>query len=96
MPLLRIGEDRSMPSPLHLRIREMINAEDPVGLLALGAPEDEYDPQVVDLIKWRQAVTADQVRSTFRKWFEESGDLSDDVAARLAVAITSAVADVSD
>jgi plasmid maintenance system antidote protein VapI len=25
----------------------------------IGAPEDEYDAEVRDLIKWRKAVTAD-------------------------------------
>jgi hypothetical protein len=39
-----------------------VNREDPVGLLGAGAPEDEYDPEVEELIKWRGAVTAEQVR----------------------------------
>jgi hypothetical protein len=28
------------------KIRELLNAWDPIGLIALEAPEDEYDPEV--------------------------------------------------
>jgi DNA-binding transcriptional ArsR family regulator len=28
------------------KIRELVNAWDPIGLIALEAPEDEYDPEV--------------------------------------------------
>jgi len=46
-------------SAYFLAARTVVNREDPAGLLGFGAPEDEYDPEVEDLIKWREAVTAD-------------------------------------
>jgi hypothetical protein len=36
-----------------------VNREDPVGLLGIGAPEDEYEPEIRDLIKWRSAMPID-------------------------------------
>jgi hypothetical protein len=38
-------------SAFFLAVRTVVNREDPVGLLDAGAPEDEYDPEVGDLIK---------------------------------------------
>ena len=37
-----------------------------------------------DLIKWRKAVTAEQVSAVFLRWFGESGAMSADMAARIA------------
>jgi len=42
-------------SAYFLAARTVVNREDPVGLLGMGAPEDEYDAEVKDLIKWREA-----------------------------------------
>jgi len=52
-------------SAYFLTARTAVNREDPVGLLGMGAPEDEYDPEVRDLVKWRKAVTAEQVSAVF-------------------------------
>jgi hypothetical protein len=71
-------------SAYFLAVRTVVNREDPVGLMRLGAPEDEYDPEVADLIKWRKAVTAEQVSAVFLRWFGEPGAMPSDVAARIA------------
>ena len=52
-------------SAYFLAARAVVNREGPVGLLDIGAPEDEYDAEVRDLIKWRKAVTAEQVSAVF-------------------------------
>lgn len=66
----------------------VVNREDPAGLLGFAAPEDEYDPKVDDLIKWRESVTADQVTAVFRRWV---GDvIPSDMAARIADGIKQA------
>jgi hypothetical protein len=77
-------------SAYFLAVRTVVNREDPVGLLCLGAPEDEYDPEVADLIKWRKAVTAEQVSSVFLRWFGEPGTMPSDMAARIADGINQA------
>lgn len=77
-------------SAYFLAARMVVNREDPVGLLGMDAPEDEYDPEVEDLIKWRQAVTAEQVSAVFLRWFGESGAMPSDMAARIANGINQA------
>ena len=77
-------------SPYFLAVRTVVNREDPVGLLCLGAPEDEYDSEVADLIKWPEAVTAEQVKAVFLRWFGEPGAMSSDMAARIADGISQA------
>lgn len=77
-------------SAYFLAARTVVNREDPVGLLAMGAPEDEYDPEVGDLIKWRKAVTAEQVSAVFLRWLGESGAMPSDTAARIADGINQA------
>ena len=77
-------------SAYFLAARIVVNREDPVGLLGMGAPEDEYDPEVRDLVKWREAVTADQVHAVFSRWFGESGVMPPDMAARIADGVNQA------
>lgn len=36
---------------LRSRVRAVVNAADPEGLIALGAPDDEYGPQVGELAR---------------------------------------------
>lgn len=74
-------------SEYFLAARAVVNREDPVGLLYVGAPEDEYDPEVRDLVKGRTAVTAEQVRGVFLRWFGEPGVMSSGMAARIAAEI---------
>ena len=73
-----VGDDLVMArSAYFLAARTVVNREDPAGLLRFGAPEDEYDHEVEDLIKWREAVTADQVTVVF-------GVIPSDMAGRIA------------
>jgi len=67
-----------------------LNRQDPVGLLGAGAPEDEYDPELRDLIKWRTAVTPEQVSAVFLRSFGELGAMPSDMAARIADGINAA------
>lgn len=50
-----------------------------------GAPEDEYDPEIGDLLRWRKAVSAQDVLSVFERWFSTS--IASEDAVRLAVGI---------
>lgn len=45
--------------------RAVVNAEDPIGLLGVDAPEDEYDPEVMDLVKWREKLTPERIVDVF-------------------------------
>lgn len=82
-----------MPSPYFLAARAVVNREDPVGLLAMDAPEDEHDPEVEDLIKWREPITAEHVAEVFLRWFGASGQMSTEQAARIAAGINQARVD---
>lgn len=73
-----------------LGVRAIVNREDPLRLLYLGAPEDEYDPEVTDLIKWHGAATKEQVTAVFLRWFGEVGVMPPDMAARIADGINQA------
>ena len=80
-----------VPSAYFRAVREVVNREDPVGLIGLGSPEDEYDAEIKDLIKWRDPVTADRVADVFLKWFgDETGRMPADMAARIADGINRA------
>jgi hypothetical protein len=81
------------PSEYFLAVRAVVNREDPIGLLVIGAPADEYDPEVRDLIKWRQAVTAKDVSAVFLRWFGASGAMPSDKVARIAEGINQARAE---
>jgi hypothetical protein len=63
----------------------IVNREDPVGLLSLGAFRTKYDPKARDLIKWRSELTAKQVSAVFLLWFGDSGAMPSDMAARIAM-----------
>ena len=80
-----------MRSDYFLAARTVVNDVDPLGLIAAGAPDDEYDPEVQDLIASRAPVTAERVGEVFLRWFGAgTGDLSDDVASRIAAGIDAA------
>lgn len=74
-----------------LQARAVLNAEDPLGLLAMGAPEDEYDDEVQDFLSRSTPVTQARVREVFIKWFgEESGRLDGPVVERLTTGLEAA------
>ena len=68
----------------------MVNAEDPIGLLAMDAPVDEYDPEVMDLVKWRAAPTPADVAPVFLRWFGADYRLPEDMSRRTAAGINDA------
>jgi hypothetical protein len=78
------------PSADFLAARTVVNREDPLGLLDGGAPEDEYDSEVRDLVKSPSALTAGQVSGVFLHWFGESGAMPPEMAARIADGINQA------
>lgn len=81
----------SVPSAYFLASRAVVNEVDPVGLIGIGAPDDEYDPEVKYLIKWREPVTAERVAEVFIRWFgPESGAMTASDASRIAEGIDDA------
>lgn len=77
-------------SPTFLAVRALINAEDPIGLIAFDCPEDEYDSEIEDLVKWRTDVTAEKVAEVFLRWFGEAGAMPEEMAGRIALGINQA------
>lgn len=73
-----------------LAVREAVNAEDPADLLAGGASEDAYDPEVETLVGWREAVTPDVVADVFQEYVGETGRLDHATAERIARAVEAA------
>ncbi|GII67375.1 hypothetical protein Skr01_74600 [Sphaerisporangium krabiense] len=58
--------------PLFESVRQIINLRDPEGLLEAGAPLDEYDSEVKDLVvlvRGKEVITADSVAAVFDRWF---------------------------
>lgn len=70
------GETIQLPAPseLFVRIKEETNACDPEGLIRRGAPDDEYEPEVQELVARirevdRDASDARLARDVFERWF---------------------------
>jgi hypothetical protein len=67
-------------------IRLLINQSDPEALLGIGAPEDEYDPEVNDLltlVQGAEEITSASVSEIFNRWFGQShwtANRQDDIA----------------
>jgi broad specificity phosphatase PhoE len=73
-----------MPEYVRLRaaVSDILRATDPIGLIASGAPADEYDPEIDTLLpRLREAESADDalrlVHEGFVRWFgpEQAGPL---------------------
>lgn len=51
---LRKGRIRSMTmyvyTPQFLELRKIVNRVDPIGLIEIDCPDDEYDPEVNDIL----------------------------------------------
>lgn len=61
-----------------LKVRAIVNEADPMGLAGI-CPEDEYDPEVGDLLAgMRECGTKEELsqmaRTVFEKWFGEIGN----------------------
>lgn len=53
-------------------VREVINRIDPIGLIEMGAPEDEYDPEAADLVclvMRSDAFGEAEVDAVWSRWF---------------------------
>ncbi len=62
------------------RVKEAIDTADPIGLLAIGAPSDEYDPEVdhVAALAAIGQLTAESAWAVFAYWFSETAISRDD------------------
>jgi hypothetical protein len=85
-----VSHHDSVPSAYFLAARSVVNEVDPIGLIGMGAPADEYDPEIEDLIKWREPVTPERVAEVFLRWFGEDGQMTPDSAAQIADGINAA------
>lgn len=71
-------------------VKALVDARDPVGLLAQGAPENEYEPEVGDLVRLvleREPPTGSTVNDIWCRWFGDEhtlGPTADDLASQLA------------
>ena len=73
-----------------MALRAIINRYDPIGLLAIGAPEDEYEPEVKTIIvqltnEMNEAGIRAVIDQEFLRWFNaEAGAIPEEVYRRLA------------
>lgn len=58
-----------------------------MGLLAAGAPVDEYHPEVTDLARQQSPLDARRVREVFDHYFGGASDIGTDVAERIAAGV---------
>jgi hypothetical protein len=61
----------------YMFVKEVIDEWDPIGLLSLGCPDDEYDPEIKDIVKLvSQIKSIDEIavgiQEVFNKWFGEN------------------------
>jgi hypothetical protein len=72
----RMADDHSMTyAEAVTAVRELVNRIDPMGLIAVGAPVDEYDNEVSDLVRLvmrRDRIGAEHVDAIWRRWFGDS------------------------
>ncbi|MBT2546901.1 hypothetical protein [Arthrobacter sp. ISL-65] len=67
------------PTDTRLRaaVTDILNAHDLLAVLDLGAPADEYDPEMNDfvaLIEEGTAITPEVVAGVWHKWFGDPGE----------------------
>jgi|HubBroStandDraft_2_1064218.scaffolds.fasta_scaffold269999_1 hypothetical protein len=58
---------------LRAAVQSVVNGVDPEGLLRMGAPINEYDPEIDDFvgaIARDVPITEDFVRETWARWFD--------------------------
>lgn len=54
---------------------EVVNRHDPIGLIEIGAPEDEYDPEVGDLVRMvlrNDPIEESDVEGVWIRWFGDT------------------------
>jgi hypothetical protein len=69
-------------SAYFLEVRAVLNHEDPIGLIAIGAPDDEYDPEVRRIVDWPGPVPPEHVANVFLSQFGEGSEVPAQMAAR--------------
>jgi hypothetical protein len=58
-----------------VRLRELVNDWDPIGLISMGCPEDEYDPEIavlVRLVLGAGPIDQTAVDGVWIRWFGDS------------------------
>ncbi len=64
-------------------VLELLADVDPMGLVAMGAPRDEYRLEVPDLLRDAEP-TPGRVQEVFRHWFTDIGEVSHHSAVRIS------------
>ena len=74
---VELAKDDGRVSALWTAVQAVVDAEDPEGLLAAGAPADEYSVEVPDLVQLvsEQRVTAAGVLAVWEHWFGPESSL---------------------
>ncbi len=77
------------PESLRALIRQAIDQADPIGLLAIGCPDDEYDPEIERVLAYVTAyddpiALGDRIHQTFIEMFDERIAGSPEVYQRIA------------
>jgi len=62
---------------LYSGVRAIVNRHDPVGLIRIGAPDDEYDAEIGTILPRLQGAMSSEdvqqiVYEEFRRWFDSS------------------------
>jgi hypothetical protein len=73
---LDLKDVKQSHADIFFSVREIINTHDPIGLIAIGAPEDEYDPEVKTIVfQLKNVYTIEQIQDLvyqeFMRWFNE-------------------------
>jgi hypothetical protein len=60
----------------YISVKEVIDEWDPIGLLSMRCPDDEYDPEIRDIVRLLSDIKsvdelAGGINKVFIKWFEE-------------------------
>ena len=81
-----------MEEPLYVRVKAAVDAADPAGLLAIGCPPDEYEPEIRDIvarIESGAATDAEAIREVMTRWFGSGTGLSDAAVNAIAYGLGS-------
>ena len=73
---LDLKEVKQSHADIFFSVREIISKHDPIGLMAIGAPEDEYDPEVKTIVyQIKNVHTLEQIQDLlhqeFMRWLNE-------------------------
>ncbi len=72
-----IGSLKKKYGQLYYDLREILNKEDPIGLIEIGAPDDEYDSEISTILpKLKPCISVEElqamIHAEFVKWFDEN------------------------